>query len=92
MVGQRLEEVVAQVPPQREAVGDDTHELALRTEVLEEHHQLELEEDDRVDGWPATFCVEWPHELPDEGEVEPSFQAAVEVVLWNQVLKREVVG
>src|SRR5215213_9349217 len=45
VVGQRFVEVVAEVPTQREAVGDYAHELTLRREVLEEHDELELEED-----------------------------------------------
>ncbi len=48
MVGQGFEEVVAEVPPQGEPVGDHSHELTLRAEIFEEHHQLQLEEDDRV--------------------------------------------
>jgi len=54
--------------------------LALRTQVLEEHHQLELEEDDRVNRRPASVSVERTHQFPHEREVELSFQAAVEVV------------
>jgi hypothetical protein len=40
MVGQRLEEVVAQVSPHREAIRDHPHELAFGAQILEEHHQL----------------------------------------------------
>jgi hypothetical protein len=35
-------EVVAQVPPQREAVGHDAHELPLGAQILEEHNELQL--------------------------------------------------
>jgi hypothetical protein len=92
VVGQGFEQVVAEVPPQREPVGDDAHQLALAPEILEEHDELQLEEDHRVDRRPAALGVERPHQLPHEREVEPRLQAAVEVVLWDQVLKRDVVG
>jgi len=57
VVGQRLEQVVAQVPAQGQAVRDYPHQLALGADVLEEHDELELEEDDRVDRRPATVRV-----------------------------------
>ena len=40
MAGQRLGEVISQVSAEREAVGDDLHQLALGAVVLEEHDQL----------------------------------------------------
>jgi hypothetical protein len=66
--------------------------LALGADVLEEHDELELEEDDRVNRRPAAPRVERPHQIPHEREVQPCLKAAVEVVLRDQVLKREVVG
>jgi hypothetical protein len=39
VVGPRLEEVVTQVPAQRQAVRDYPHQLSLRAEVLEEHNE-----------------------------------------------------
>ncbi len=48
VVGQALAQVVAKVPAQAQAVGSDAHELPLGADALEEHDELELEEDDRV--------------------------------------------
>jgi hypothetical protein len=48
VVRERLLQVVAQIPTQREAIGDHPHELALAPQILEEHHELELEEDHRA--------------------------------------------
>ncbi len=76
----------------REAVGDDPHELPLAPEVLEEHDELELEEDDRIDGRPAALGVQRLHQIPHEREVERRFEAAVEVVFWDEILQGEVVG
>ena len=50
MVGERLGQVVAEIPAQAQPVGDDPQQLALRAQPLEEQDQLQLEEDDRVDG------------------------------------------
>jgi hypothetical protein len=91
VVGQGLEQVIAQVPTYREAIGYRPHELPLAPQVLEEHDELELEEDDRVHRWPPTVRVERGDELPHERKVERSLKTSVEVVLWDEVLKREVV-
>jgi hypothetical protein len=50
VVRQRLEEVVAQVPTHAQTVRRDLHEPPLGADALEEHDELELEEDDRVHG------------------------------------------
>jgi hypothetical protein len=57
-----------------------------------EDHQLQLEEDDRVNRRPAAVGVERPHKLPHEREVQTRLQATVEVIVWDQVLQREVMG
>jgi hypothetical protein len=59
--------------------------------LLFEDHQLQLEEDDRVNRRPAPG-IERPHKLPHEREVQTRLQATVEVIVWDQVLQREVMG
>jgi hypothetical protein len=66
VAGQRLLQVVAHVPAKGQAVGHHSYELPLAPEVLEEHDQLQLEEDDRVDGGPAAPRVERPHQIHHE--------------------------
>jgi hypothetical protein len=66
--------------------------MALAPEVLEEHNELELEEDDRVHRRPATVGVERLHQLPHEREVQACLKAAVEVVLGYEFFEREVGG
>jgi hypothetical protein len=83
VVGQRLEQIVAQVPPHREAIRDRPHELAFGAQILEEHHQLQLEEDDRVNRRPAALSVERLYQLPHKREVEPSLKAPVEVLFGD---------
>ena len=64
-------------------------ELALRADPLEEHDQLELEEDDRVDARPTPLGIELLRPVADEAQVELGLQVAVEVVLGNEVLQRD---
>jgi hypothetical protein len=40
VVGQRLLEIVCEVPPQAQTVGHDLHQLALRAQILKEKNQL----------------------------------------------------
>ena len=65
MVGQRLGQVVPQVPAQAEAVGDHPQQLSFGAQPLEEEDQLQLEEDDRVDR-AAARCRRRPRG-PDRG-------------------------
>ena len=83
-VGQRLIQAVAQIPADAEAIRGQGEELALGTDALEEHHQIELKEHHRVDGRPAPVGVGVPDPLPDEGEVEAGLQVAIEVVVGNE--------
>jgi hypothetical protein len=53
--------------------------------ILEEHDELELEEDDRVNGRPSAVGVQRGDELPHEREVEPCLQAAVEAVFGHEL-------
>ena len=50
VVGQRLVQGVAEVPAMGQVQAGQLDQLALRADPLEEHDQLELEEDDRIDG------------------------------------------
>jgi len=64
-------------------------QIALGADALEEHHQLELEEDDRIDARSSPVGIEAVRPIADEGQVERGFQVAVEVVGRNQVLQRD---
>ena len=90
MVRQRFAQIVAEVPAHGDAVGDHAYELAFRAQTLEEHNELELEEDHRVHRGSAAPGVKRCDEFPYEREVEPFFQAPVEVVLRDQLLERDV--
>ena len=92
MVGQGLVEVVAEVPTHGEAVGRDAHQFPLGAQPLEEHHELELEENHRIDARPAAAGVERGDEVPDEGEVQRPLQSPVEAVSGDEVLQRDLTG
>jgi hypothetical protein len=68
MVGQGFVEVLAQVPAQREAIGYKAHGLPFGAQILEEHHQLQLEEDHRVHRRANRAGVEGTHQFPGERE------------------------
>ena len=70
VVGQRLVQVVAEVPAVRQVEGDRLHELALGPQTLEEHDQLELEEDHGVDARAPAGGVAVAGPLAHEAQVE----------------------
>ena len=80
VVGQLLVQGVAEVPAMGQVEAGRLDELALGADALEEHHQLQLEEDDRVDAGPAALGIELPRPVADEAQVELRLQVAVEVV------------
>src|SRR4051794_18913235 len=57
-----------------------------RADACEEHHQLELEEDDRVNARTTPLGITLPRPLADETQVELGLQVAVEVVRRYQRL------
>jgi hypothetical protein len=92
VVGQGLVKVVAQVPAHGEPVGRNAHQLPLRSQPLEEEHELQLEEDHGVHGRPAAPSVEGAYQVPDEGEIHRGFEPPVEAVYGNQLLQRDIAG
>ena len=66
MVGQVLVQGVAEVPAVGQVEAGRLDQLALGADPLEEHDQLQLEEDDRVDAGSAPLGVELPRPLADE--------------------------
>ena len=57
VVGQRLGQVIAEIPAQAEPIGHHLHQLPLRAEALKEEDQLQFEEDDRVDAGAPTLGI-----------------------------------
>src|SRR5206468_148851 len=70
VVGQRLMQVIPQVPAQAQTVSSHPDQLPLGADVFEEHHQLELEKDDRVDRGTTPLFISRADQVPNEGQVE----------------------
>jgi hypothetical protein len=81
--------MVAEIPAMGEVQDGGFHQRALRADASEEHHELELEEDERVDGGTVTRCVQLSDPLPDEGKVEGSLEMPVEVIGGNEAIERD---
>jgi hypothetical protein len=62
-------EIVAYVPPQGQAVGHRHHKPPPAPQVVEEEHELKLEEGHGIDRPPAAPGVERANHLPHEREV-----------------------
>ena len=87
--GSVLVEGVAQVPAVGQVEAGRLDELALGADALEEHHQLQLEEDDRVDGGSATLGVELSCPLADEAQVELALPGGGRSCQGDEVLQRD---
>jgi hypothetical protein len=84
VIGQRLVQGVAEVPAMGQVHAGQLDQLALRADPLEEHDQLELEEDDRIDARPPAFLIGAARQVTDERQVELGLEMAVEMVSGNQ--------
>jgi hypothetical protein len=80
-------EGIAQIPAMGQVEAGGCDELTLGADPLEEHHELQLEEDGRVEGGSAAFRIESGDPLADKAEVELQFQMAREVVLGDEILQ-----
>ena len=90
MVGQKLVEIVAQVPADTEAVGGDLHQLALGAQILQKENKLELKENHRVDRGPPARSIAVSNQFAYEREVDGSFQTTIEVILGDEIFEREI--
>lgn len=89
VVRERLIEVVAEVPAMRQVEAGQLNELALGADALEEHDEVEPEEDDGIDGGTATWCVAVFDPLSDAGQVKVGIQGPVEVTSRDELLQAD---
>jgi hypothetical protein len=86
---QGLMEVLAQEPSDTQTVGRYLHELTLASDVLKEHdcscRPKKTTGSQRSDGPNGSVAI--AHQLPDERKVYGRLQAAVEVVLWDELFE-----
>ena len=62
-------------------------ELPLGADALEEHDEVEAEEDDRIDGWTTSLGVTVRDPGAHKAEIECGVKLAVEVATWDESLE-----
>ena len=92
MIGQRFIEVVARIPPHRQIVPGLLHQLALGANTFEKHHQLELEEDDGIDGRTTAAGVAIGGEIADKRKIKDAMKVPIEVILRHIGFDRDEDG
>jgi hypothetical protein len=72
VIGQLFIQVVPEIPPDAQPISSYSYQLPLGADPFEEHHELELEEDSRIDRWSSTFLLGRADQVADEAQVELS--------------------
>jgi hypothetical protein len=88
-IGQWLIKVVAEVPAVRQIQAGKFNELPFGANTLEEHDEVEPEEDDRVDRGSTALGVAFGNPGADEAEVERCIEVTVEVIRWDEPFERD---
>src|SRR5439155_6437717 len=88
MVGQRLIQIVADVPAHAEPISSKLHQESFRANVVEEHHQLQLEEDHRIYGGATCTSIRLFDQVAHKREIYHIIQMAIEMIGWNKLIKR----
>ena len=73
----------SKVPSHAQSVSRMPHELPFRTKTLEEHHQLQLEKDDRINGGAAIACIRLLYEFSYKREVKRFLHVSIEVIVGD---------
>jgi hypothetical protein len=62
-------------------------ELPIRADAVEEHDQVQLEEDGRINGGTSAIGVALPCPVADAAQGQLRLQLAIDVVPGNELLK-----
>ena len=89
MVGQRLIQIVADVPAHAEPVSSQSHQLSFRADAVKEHHEVQLEEDHRVNGGATCVSIRLFDQVAHKREIHHAIQMAIEMSGWNEFIKRD---
>ena len=81
-----LVQVIAAIPAYAQAICGEPHQLPLEAQTLEVHHQLQPDEDHRVDARSIHRGAALLDEVAHDGEVERPVPATVEVVARDKIL------
>src|SRR5689334_22610494 len=90
MIRQFLVQVIAKIPAQAEPVRRRPHQLPFGAEALEEHDELQFEENDGINRRTPSRSIERSHQRADKGEVERFLEMAVEMVRWDKLLQGDI--
>ena len=90
MVGQRLAQVIAQVPQHAEPICGMAHQLPFGADALEKYDELQFEEDNWVNRRATSMCIGLLHKLAHKREIEGSLQVSIEVIVRNQLIKGDI--
>src|SRR5262249_680138 len=63
MVRKRLTQIVPQIPAQAQSISRMPHELSFRAQSLEEHDELQFEEDHRINGGTTLARIALLHQF-----------------------------
>jgi hypothetical protein len=88
VIRELLVQRVAEIPAMSQVEAGRLDELALGADPLEEHDQLQLEEDHRIDAGAAALGIEIRGPFTDESQVELRLKMTVEVGPGNEGLQR----
>ena len=70
MVRKRFVQIIPQVPSDAEPIGRMPYQLTFGATALEEHNELQFEEDDRINRWPAAVLRHRTDQVADKRQIE----------------------
>jgi hypothetical protein len=77
-------------PAKAGAKDEVEQQLAFRTNSFKEHYQLQLEEDDRINGRTPLAGIGLLDKFAHKRQIKRSFQMSIEVVLRNQLFQSNI--
>src|SRR5204862_4474094 len=78
----------ADVPAHAEPISSKLHQESFRANVVEEHHQLQLEEDHRIYGGATCTSIRLFDQVAHKREIYHPIQVAIEMIGWNKLIER----
>jgi hypothetical protein len=85
MVGERLVQIIPEVPSDAESISGMAHQEAFGTYPLEEHHELQFEEHDGVNRGATCASTGLLDKFAHKRKVKRSLQVAIKVIRWHEL-------
>jgi hypothetical protein len=61
------------------------HEQTFGADIFKEHHELQLEKHNGINGGTTPMCIGLLHELTHKRQIKRSLEMAIEMIGWNQL-------